>query len=399
MVRERRSRAALHGAGARARRLRAGRARRLDGRSAARRWSVAGRGRSAARRIGACDALVPRQPPAGKIFIAWIAGSRGRAVVARHARLPVAGLSAAWPCPDALLSLNVAPRERRSTIDGREVMSAIGKRAVDGARAVLPLGIEGDEQADLRSTAARARPSTPTRASTTRSGRRCARRPASRLGRAAAAGLAGREPHPRRRRRERSLDRRRAALSGLRARGQRAALSLLQVQCRDGLQARRQADDRERLVRLRTWRCASPARSPPARASRSSPARARSASSSCSAPAWARWPRPRLDARVPPRVSRRQPRRRAEAHRADARAAPPGCQGQGLPLRRHPRRRGRLLAARPLRAEERRVRARHRPALDARRPARSRSPTTSRSCAASIPTACSRSTRDRRRSR
>jgi MOSC domain-containing protein YiiM len=34
-------------------------------------------------------------------------------------------------------------------INGRKVMTGIGKRAVDGARAVLPLGIEGDEQADL----------------------------------------------------------------------------------------------------------------------------------------------------------------------------------------------------------------------------------------------------------
>ena len=73
------------------------------------------------------------------------------------------------------------------------------------------------------------------------------------------------------------------------------------------------------------------------------------------------------------------------------------AEGQAVPLRRHPRRRRRLLAARPLRAEEGRVRARHRPAVDARRPARRRSPITSRSCAASIPTACSRSTPARRR--
>jgi MOSC domain-containing protein YiiM len=47
-----------------------------------------------------------------------------------------------------LLSLNVA-RVSAVTIREREVMTAIGKRAVDGPRAVAMLGIEGDEQADL----------------------------------------------------------------------------------------------------------------------------------------------------------------------------------------------------------------------------------------------------------
>ena len=47
-----------------------------------------------------------------------------------------------------LLSLNVA-RVSAVTIREREVMTAIGKRAVDGPRAVGTLGIEGDEQADL----------------------------------------------------------------------------------------------------------------------------------------------------------------------------------------------------------------------------------------------------------
>ena len=47
-----------------------------------------------------------------------------------------------------LLSLNVA-RAAPVTINGRKGMTAIGKRAVEGERAVLPLGIEGDEQADL----------------------------------------------------------------------------------------------------------------------------------------------------------------------------------------------------------------------------------------------------------
>ena len=47
-----------------------------------------------------------------------------------------------------LLSLNVA-RASAVTIRDRAVMTAIGKRAVDGARALRTLGIEGDEQADL----------------------------------------------------------------------------------------------------------------------------------------------------------------------------------------------------------------------------------------------------------
>jgi len=47
-----------------------------------------------------------------------------------------------------LRSLNVA-RATPVSIHGRRVMTAIGKRPVEGARAVLPLGIEGDEQADL----------------------------------------------------------------------------------------------------------------------------------------------------------------------------------------------------------------------------------------------------------
>ena len=47
-----------------------------------------------------------------------------------------------------LQSLNVA-RASPVSIRGSEVMTAIRKRPVDGARAVGPLGIEGDEQADL----------------------------------------------------------------------------------------------------------------------------------------------------------------------------------------------------------------------------------------------------------
>lgn len=47
-----------------------------------------------------------------------------------------------------LLSLNTA-RAQAVAIGGRAVITAIGKRAVDGERSVLALGIEGDEQADL----------------------------------------------------------------------------------------------------------------------------------------------------------------------------------------------------------------------------------------------------------
>jgi MOSC domain-containing protein YiiM len=47
-----------------------------------------------------------------------------------------------------VLGLNVA-RAQAVAINGRKVMTAIGKRAVEGERAVLALGIAGDEQADL----------------------------------------------------------------------------------------------------------------------------------------------------------------------------------------------------------------------------------------------------------
>jgi MOSC domain-containing protein YiiM len=47
-----------------------------------------------------------------------------------------------------ILSVNVAIA-REVAIDGRGLMTAIGKRSVEGSVAVRPLGLEGDEQADL----------------------------------------------------------------------------------------------------------------------------------------------------------------------------------------------------------------------------------------------------------
>ena len=52
------------------------------------------------------------------------------------------------PMPRTLVSLNTAPA-RDALINGRKVLTGIGKRAVDGARDVRLLGIDGDEQADL----------------------------------------------------------------------------------------------------------------------------------------------------------------------------------------------------------------------------------------------------------
>src|SRR5689334_14976491 len=47
-----------------------------------------------------------------------------------------------------ILSVNTA-RSRLLRIDDRDVATAIGKQPRDGAVAVEPLGLEGDEQADL----------------------------------------------------------------------------------------------------------------------------------------------------------------------------------------------------------------------------------------------------------
>src|SRR5688572_31074076 len=47
-----------------------------------------------------------------------------------------------------LLSVNVS-LAREIEVDGRQVLTGIGKRAVSGPVAVQPLGLAGDEQADL----------------------------------------------------------------------------------------------------------------------------------------------------------------------------------------------------------------------------------------------------------
>ena len=89
---------AVHGAGARARRLRPGRARRLDGRRrrAARRPR---RRRSAARRIGPCDAIVPGQP-SGRQDLHRLDRRRPRPRGGRQARrLPGRAEARAWRFP------------------------------------------------------------------------------------------------------------------------------------------------------------------------------------------------------------------------------------------------------------------------------------------------------------
>ena len=271
-----------------------------------------------------------------------------------------------------LLSLNVA-RASAVTIDGREVHDRRSASARSRARARSGRSAStATSRPTSRCTAARARRSTPIRASTTRSGRRCARRPASRRGTSRCrAGCAGREPDARRRRRERRLDRRRAALSELRARGQRAALALLQVQRRDGLQARRQADGAKRLVRLvpRGARARHDRRRRELRRSIPGPRevgivelfRARTGRAE---------PRPALamlayrhafhagnHADVLKHLVLMLVLRHMNAKDKPYRFVDTHAGAGGYSLRR------------PLRAEEGRVRARHRPALDARRPA------------------------------
>ena len=67
-------------------------------------------------------------------------------------------------------------RPKTHVIDGREVVTAIFKERIAGPVAVSLLNIEGDEQADLSSTAAATRPCAPIRRITTRRGARSSRR-------------------------------------------------------------------------------------------------------------------------------------------------------------------------------------------------------------------------------
>ena len=50
--------------------------------------------------------------------------------------------------PPTLLSVNISPA-REIEVNGQKVMTGIGKRAVSNEIVVKPLGLEGDEQADL----------------------------------------------------------------------------------------------------------------------------------------------------------------------------------------------------------------------------------------------------------
>ena len=79
--------------------------------------------------------------PAGKLFTQWITGR-----AARWWRGSAA--TGCRPDPMRIASLNVGAA-RAPEIDGRSVASGIVKRAVEGEVAVKPLGLAGDEQADL----------------------------------------------------------------------------------------------------------------------------------------------------------------------------------------------------------------------------------------------------------
>ena len=157
--------------------------------------------------------------PAGKIFIAWIGGGRGHAVVGVAPRLPAAGLR---PTRDD--EARIAPEPERRP-----------RRAGDDQR---PQGDDGDRQArrsrasarccrsasratsrpTSRCTAAWARRSTPIRASTTPFWQTVrAQAQVALWDEALPSGALGENLTLAGRGRERALDRRRAALSGLRS--------------------------------------------------------------------------------------------------------------------------------------------------------------------------------------
>lgn len=62
--------------------------------------------------------------------------------------VPDAALPMIWTMPPGIVHVNRGTA-REVPIAGRGVLTAIGKRRVDGAVAVHRLGLEGDEQADL----------------------------------------------------------------------------------------------------------------------------------------------------------------------------------------------------------------------------------------------------------
>ena len=295
-----------------------------------------------------------------------------------------------------LLSLNVA-RASAVAIDGRRVMTAIGKRAVDGPRAVVPLGIEGDEQADLSvhggpAKAVYAYPSE--------------HYPFWQTVRAQAGVALWDEPLP-----PGSLGEnltlagvRREPSSGsatccafriARSRSASRAIPCFKFNAAMGFK------HAAKLMAQSAW-CGwyLAVREPGTIGAGDAfdvdpgPARGRHRR----AVPRAHRPGP-PDARVPPRLPRRQPRRRAQAPGADARAAPHEREGQAATASSTPT--PAPAAIRCSAATRRRTANTSAASACSGRATtcRRRSPTTSRWCAASIPTACSRSTRARRRSR
>ena len=303
------------------------------------RWSSAAPGRrSAVRRSPSWSKAIRRSSsrstrcasfrishPAGKIFIAWIAGGRGRAVVAA----PRPAIGAADGLAMALAGRAAEP-QRRTRERGRDRRPARpdrdrqARRSTGGARS-LPLGIDGDEQADLRvhggpSQAVYAYPSEHYAFwQTVR----------------AQAGVAlwddplppgslGREPH------HRQASSRRSSSIGDVLRFPECALAVSEPRfpCFK-FNAAMGFKHAAKLMVESAW-CgwylavrepgtiaAGDAFTSP-RAARGRRRRAVSRRAPAGAP----------DARLPPRLPRRQPCRRAQARRADARAAPPERQGQ-----------------------------------------------------------------------
>src|SRR5450755_4246385 len=125
-------------------------------------WSSARRGRDRAARRSPCWSRAIRSwssrcmrcarfGPATRRARSSSPGSQVAAVAPSSLRMAATGRPESRPAmalSGTLQSLNVA-HATPVTINGRKVMTAIGKRSVEGRLAVLPLGLEGDEQADL----------------------------------------------------------------------------------------------------------------------------------------------------------------------------------------------------------------------------------------------------------